>query len=130
MKSQVIILILFSLFSLQGLVAQDGGEIVKFKETTQALGKVVKGSKVKGVFTFENISKEDIEIDIVSTCDCTEAKWTRGPIKPGEKGEIKYTFDSSKKDEVIPVDIDIYFLNVNPKTENPYSIYLKYTFEY
>ena len=30
----------------------------------------------------------------------------------------------------MPIDVDVYFMNINPKTDNPYSIYLQYTFEY
>jgi len=110
--------------------AQDAGEIAKFEQEVISLGKVVKGDMVKNKFVFTNISSEDIEIDIVSTCDCTKAKWTSGPIAPGKVGSVDFTFDSSKKDEVVPIDVDIYFLNINPKTGNPYSMYLQYTFFY
>ncbi len=112
------------------LVGQNAGEIAKFEEEIIALGKIVKGEKVKNQFVFTNITDSDIQIDLVSTCECTAAKWTSAPIAPGEKGKIDFTFDSNKKDEVMPIDVDVYFMNINPKTDNPYSIYLQYTFEY
>ena len=112
------------------LIGQNAGEIAKFEEEIISLGKIVKGEKVENQFVFTNITDSDIQIDLVSTCECTDAKWTSVPIAPGEKGKIDFTFDSSKKDEVMPIDVDVYFMNINPKTDNPYSIYLQYTFEY
>lgn len=112
------------------LKAQDASALVKFEKDEIHLGKVKKGDKVKNQFVFTNISKSVVEIDMVSTCECTIANWTRGKIKPGEKGYIYFTFDSNKKDHVEPIDVDLYFLNTDPKTGNPISSFLKYTFEY
>ncbi len=110
--------------------SQDGLEIAKFDQTTMDLGSVVKGDKVDGEFSFTNISDHDIEIDLVSTCECTEAKWTYGIIKPGGKGKIRFTFDSNEKEKVEPVDIDVFFMNINESTGNHYSVFLQYTFDY
>ena len=121
--------VLLCLLSIS-LIGQDAGEIAKFEQEIIALGTIEKGDKVTNQFVFTNISESDIEIDLVSTCECTEAKWTSGSIAPGEKGTIDFTFDSSKKDEVMPIDVDVYFMNINPKTTNPYSMYLQYTFEF
>lgn len=118
------------LFLSTFLIGQDAGEIAKFEQEIIALGQIEKGQKVKKQFVFTNISDADIEIDLVSTCECTEAKWTSGPVAPGEKGKIDFTFDSNKKDEVMPIDVDVYFMNINPKTDNPYSMYLQYTFDF
>ncbi len=118
-------------FSVQLLcIGQDASELVKFEYERLDLGKVGHKELVKQEFSFINTSDRDVEIDLVSTCECTEAKWTQGPISPGEKGYIKFVFDGSKKEVAEPVDVDVYFLNVNPKTDNPYSAYLQYTFEF
>ena len=127
MKTLSFLLLMMTSFIV---AAQDGAEIAKFDQEVIHLGKVEKGSTVSKVFTFTNISDEDIQIDMVSTCECTEAKWTVSKVPPGEKGKVEFTFNSNKKEEVEPVDVDVYFFNENPKTGNPYSIYLQYTFEY
>jgi len=121
--------IILFLLALTSLSAQDASAIAKFDAVTLDLGKVTQGDKVSGVFSFTNITDEAIQIDLVSTCECTDAKWTRGPIAPGKKGEINFVFDSAKKEENEPVDVDIIFLNVNPKTDNPYAAYLQYTYD-
>ena len=118
------------LFASIFLFGQDGTEIVKFDQLSKHLGYIKKGSQIADIFEFENISDSEVTIDIVSTCECTEAKWTTSPIAPGKKGRIEFVFDSNKKEKEEPVDIDVYFLNINPKTENPYSVYLQYTYSY
>jgi hypothetical protein len=112
------------------LFAQDATAIVKITSLTKDLGTVVKGKKVSNYFEFTNIADKAIEIDLVSTCECTEAKWTRGKILPGEKGKIDFIFDSSKKDKEETIDIDVYFLTINSKTGNPYSLFLQYTYHW
>jgi len=126
MKTFSLALVLLFALTLQ---SQDAGEIAKFEYSSLDLGKVEQGSKIEGSFPFTNISNQPIEIDLVSTCECTEAKWTRGPIQPGDSGAINFIFDSSKKDENEPVDVDVIFLNVNPKTDNPYAAYLQYVYD-
>jgi len=116
------------LFLSASLCSQDAGEIAKFETWNIDLGEVTHGSKVDSAFTFTNITDHTIEIDLVSTCECTTAKWTRGPIEPGEIGTINFVFDSSQKEEDEPVDVDVIFLNVNPKSDNPYAAYLQYVY--
>jgi hypothetical protein len=122
-------LLIILLFILPlSLVAQQ--KIVKFDTESIALGKVKKGEKRTGEYKFTNISQEDVQIDIVSTCECTEAKWTTYPLAPGESGKISFVFDSSKKDHEEPIDLDVYFTNTDPKTGNGISVFLNYTFEF
>ena len=122
--------ILSILITLSGsLTAQDASSIVKWGHETIDLGAVKKGDKVNNEFTFTNISSVPVEIDLVSTCECTDAKWTIGEIAPGEQGSIKFTFDSSQKDEEVPIDVDVYFLN-RDANDNPMSTFLSYTFTF
>ena len=129
MKRTILILSLLVMSTIL-LLAQDASAIIKFDSELIHLGKVVKGQKVENAFRFTNIGKEDVVIDLVSTCECTLAKWTKGPIKPGETGQIDFTFDSAQKDEEVPIDVDIYFLNIDQKSGNPYSTFLQYTYEF
>lgn len=110
-------------------MAQKGHEIVKWETETIDLGEVGRDEKVPSWYSFINISNENVEIDIVSTCECTKAKWTKGVIKPGEKGVIDIVFDSSQKEEAESVDVDVYFKNTDD-TGAPYSTFLSYTFAF
>ena len=111
-------------------IAQDASDIVKWSQEMIDLGLVTKGEQVSNEFEFTNISDQDVEIDIVNTCECTDARWPQYPIEPGESAKIKFVFDSTKKDKEEPVEIDVYFVNTNPKNGNPYSTFLSYTFKW
>ena len=80
------------------------------------LGKVKRGDTRKFDFVFTNTGIDPIEIDIISSCDCTTLDWPRKQIKPGQKGTINVTFDSTKKEVSETIDIDIYLKNIDPKT--------------
>jgi peptidoglycan-associated lipoprotein len=80
------------------------------------LGKVKKGDSRKFDFVFTNTGIDPITIDIISSCDCTTLDWPRKAIKPGQKGIINVTFDSTKKEISETIDVDIYLKNLDPKT--------------
>lgn len=69
--------------------------------TTEVLvydfGDVVQGDKISYTFRFKNNGDEILEISSVSSsCGCTAALLSSKRIAPGEMGEIKATFDSSR----------------------------------
>lgn len=60
-------------------------------------GEVPQGDKVNYTFRFRNSGDEILEISSVSSsCGCTAALLSSKRISPGEVGEIKATFDSSR----------------------------------
>jgi len=118
----------FLIFGLS-LSAQDKAVNLTFEKENIELGKVKKGEKRTFEYTFENTGTDNIEIEIVSGCDCTTLDWTRGIIKPGESGVIDVIFDSTEKEASETVDVDIYLKNINPVSDSQYLIVLDYTFE-
>ena len=59
--------------------------------------KLKKKSNGERVFTFTNIGNMPLIISRVqSTCGCTIPKKPEKPIMPGEKGEIKVSYDTNK----------------------------------
>ena len=69
----------------------------KFEEETINYGKIEKGSEKERVFVFTNIGDQPLIIkDIKSSCGCTVPKTTEKPIMPGEKGEIKVSYDTRR----------------------------------
>ena len=50
----------------------------------------------KCVFTFTNTGTAPLIINqAVASCGCTIPSYTKAPIKPGEKGEIKVTYNGT-----------------------------------
>jgi hypothetical protein len=91
MKSFTTILIFFLIsFSIN---AQE----FKFESETIDYGKIDKGAKGERIFTFTNIGDQPIIIkNIQSSCGCTVPKKPEKPIMPGEKGEIKVSYDTNR----------------------------------
>lgn len=67
----------------------------KFEKEIINYGKVDKGSNGERTFVFTNIGDKPLIIkNIKSTCGCTIPKKPEAPIMPGEKGEIKVSYNT------------------------------------
>lgn len=59
------------------------------------LGQIPQGVPVTVNFEFTNTGNAPLIISNVKpACDCTDAKWTKTPVMPGQKGSIEVTFDA------------------------------------
>ncbi len=120
-----LIIILFGLgmaFPAQAQVSKADDFKVVFNDTIIDLGSVIKGEKASETFTFINHGSEAVQIDLVSSCECTTLDWSRGKIMPNEEGFIQFTFDSSSKDEPEVIDIEIFFMNKDEEGEPRFRI--------
>lgn len=76
-------------------MAQSGQASIKFEKLTYNFGKFSEKTPVqKCVFSFTNTGTAPLVINqAVASCGCTVPSYTKTPIKPGEKGEIKVTYN-------------------------------------
>ena len=72
---------------------------IKFDKLTHNFGTFSeKNSRVNCVFTFVNDGDEPLVINqAIASCGCTVPEYTKTPIQPGEKGEIKVTYNGAGK---------------------------------
>ena len=79
-------------------LAQKPAEI-KFDKLTHDLGTFSEKSPVVScTFTFTNVGESPLIINqAVASCGCTVPEYTKTPIQPGEKGEIKVTYNGTGK---------------------------------
>jgi hypothetical protein len=69
----------------------------KFDTETIDYGKINKGADGERIFVFTNIGDAPIIIqNVQSSCGCTIPKKPEKPIMPGEKGEIKVSYDTKR----------------------------------
>ncbi len=69
-----------------------------FVKTVHDFGKIKHDAKVETIFEFVNNGKADLVItNAVGSCGCTVPDYPKEPVKIGDKGTIKVSFDSSKK---------------------------------
>lgn len=78
--------------------AQDNAEI-KFDKVSHHFGKFSESDPVREcTFTFTNIGKAPLVINqAVASCGCTIPSYTKQPVAPGQKGEIKVTYNGKGK---------------------------------
>jgi hypothetical protein len=77
--------------------AQDNKQAeFKFNEEKHDFGKIPQGTPVTTIFEYTNIGEEPLILTQVQpTCGCTIADYTKTPIKKGEKGVIKITYNAA-----------------------------------
>lgn len=102
-----------------------------FDQKVVDLGTVKKGEKPGTSFSFKNTGTENVEIDFVSHCDCTEVSWPEGKIiKPGETGTIKAVYLSGHDEKDlgdVEKTIDLILKNKHPEVPDaPIVLTLKY----
>ena len=83
---------------LTTVLAQKPAEI-KFDKLTHNFGTFSeKNPVVTTTFTYTNVGEQPLVINqAVASCGCTVPEYTKAPIKPGEKGAIKVTYNGAGK---------------------------------
>ena len=72
--------------------------VMKFDKEEYNFGVIKQGDKVEYAFEFVNAGKEPLIItEAHGSCGCTVPEWPKEPLKKGEKGTIKVTFNSAGK---------------------------------
>ena len=95
-KILVLTMLLFCGMSVS--FAQKPAEI-KFDKLTHDFGTFSeKEPVVSCTFSFTNVGESPLIINqAVASCGCTVPEYTKTPIKPGESGEIKVTYNGTGK---------------------------------
>jgi hypothetical protein len=77
--------------------AQQADTTVTFAVKVHNFGDIVQNSGPQTyAFEFTNTGTEPVTIQSVSaSCGCTTPGWTREPVAPGQKGEVKATYNPS-----------------------------------
>lgn len=69
-----------------------------FKDDVFSFGDIEKGKPVTHEFSFKNTSKQTILITgVKASCGCTAADYTKTPIKPGDSGMVKATYNAANE---------------------------------
>ena len=71
---------------------------IQLEEDNFDFGDILQGASVTHYFMIKNIGRDDLLISSVKgSCGCTVSEWPKDPILPGEKSNIKVTFNSTGK---------------------------------
>lgn len=93
-----ILITLMLVCGMTAVMAQKPAQI-KFDKTTHNFGTFSESEpKVTCSFSFTNIGEQPLMINqAIASCGCTVPEYTKTPIQPGEKGQIKVTYNGTGK---------------------------------
>ena len=90
------------------VVVSSESPVMTFEKTEHDFGTITQGENVTYIFKFTNTGKSDLLIaDAKGSCGCTVPDFPRTPIKPGESGEMKVTFNSAGRNGMQSKTVDI-----------------------
>jgi hypothetical protein len=120
--------LLFAIIILALSSATGFGQLAEFsiKSATVKLPKAKEGEQVEHVYQFTNTGSAPLVISSYKVaCSCTKLELPKGPIAPGQKGELKLSFDTHGKsfyqDRIIYLE-----MNTKKKTEKlRFKIYVE-----
>jgi hypothetical protein len=70
---------------------------ITFEQTTIDYGTIEQYSDGNRIFKFKNTGKSPLVItNVSSSCGCLVPSWSKDPILPGKKGEIKAHYDTGR----------------------------------
>lgn len=106
--------------------------IMTFETKTHDFGDVILEQSPEFIYKFTNTGNANLDIEIVTACDCTALDWSRGTIAPGQLGFIKATFLTKKSEEedrnkLLKKYIDIILKQTTPKNNYPIVETLDFT---
>ena len=96
MKKLMIICAMVMGFAISASAQTDNKAEFKFVEEKHDFGKVPQGKPVTTDFVYTNIGEEPLILtEVKPTCGCTIADYTKTPVKKGDKGSIKITYNAA-----------------------------------
>lgn len=112
--------------------AKLGMPVLSFDAKEVHFGNIKTGDKPTFTYNITNTGDMDMDIELVSGCDCTDIDWTKSVIKPGGKGFVKITFNSNRAEpedhkKLLKKDVTIILKQSYP--QNGYPIVDSLTFD-
>lgn len=93
-----LLIALLCCLSVNMMQAQDtDARKINFDKTTHDFGEVEHAAPTQTAFTFTNTSEAPVKLkNVRASCGCTTPNWPREVINPGETGEIKVKYNSTR----------------------------------
>ena len=120
-----IIFTLLSFISLAVSAQEKIGSNLEIDKSIHDFGDVmIDDGPVSCAFTVKNIGQTPAVIyNVVSSCGCTDVKWTREPLKPGDAGKISVTYSNDEGPYPFDKTLTVYFSDV----KKPYILKVRGT---
>lgn len=105
-----ILLILCAMFLAVGIANAQKKAVISAEETVFDFGKITEsGGKVTHTFEVTNAGDGPLVITrVIASCGCTTPEWTKEPIAPKKKAEVKVTYNPAGRPGPFSKSISVY----------------------
>ncbi|MBK6731671.1 MAG: DUF1573 domain-containing protein [Bacteroidetes bacterium] len=94
--------------SAEGTVNTDKAPVMLFERDIHDFGEIIQGEIATTEFKFSNTGKSDLIIASArASCGCTVPEYPKEPIKPGESGVIKVSYNSEGRKDAFNKTVTI-----------------------
>ena len=91
---------------------------ILFDTLVHDFGTIIEGEMVVCYFDYENRGEGDLVIaSVAATCGCTSPDWSKEPLKPGERGQIKVVFNTRGRSGSQLKGVTVVSNSVTPNTK-------------
>ena len=109
--------VVFNPNSADGKASAEVLPIITFEKMEHDFGRILEGETVSYEFTFTNTGKADLIVaDVTTSCGCAVPSYSKIPIRSGNKGTIKVSFNSQGRRGLQTKSI-VVVANPQPNTE-------------
>lgn len=110
LKRNIVLRALLSLVATLTILGAGAQSSLRFTRSVWDFGTIREADgKVSCSFEYVNRGKQPVVIDQVNvSCGCTTPEFSRKPIKAGERGELKVTFDPANRAGEFAKDITVF----------------------
>lgn len=109
--------VVFNPNSANGKASAESLPILTFEKMEHDFGRILEGETVSYEFSFTNTGKSDLILaDVTTSCGCAVPSYSKIPIRSGNKGSIKVSFNSQGRRGLQTKSI-VVVANTQPNTE-------------
>lgn len=116
---------------IKGIAAPDSLPRISFENLSYYFDTISKGDTVQIEFVFKNKGRAPLVInEVMATCGCTAAFYTKDSIAMGEKGIVNVIFNSWNKEGNVDADVSVMSNATNNDVFLRIHGYVRYTKEF
>ena len=105
-----IIFIFMAILLATGIASAQNKAVISADETSFDFGTIKEANgNVSHTFKIKNTGEAPLVLTrVIASCGCTTPEWTKEPIAPGKKAQIKVTFDPAGRPGTFTKNISVY----------------------
>lgn len=94
-------------FGIQGEILKKPLAKIQVDSSEYHFGELTQGQVLKKEIWFTNTGATELQIELITACECTTLDWSRLPIAPGARSKISISYNSKDKEGPQIIDVEV-----------------------